>query len=109
MTTTFQKWNGTPRANYCTLPKVDVEIVVPVPACKTCDREIKKHETERDWSGPVWVHADTGEREHYIAARPACHYCGTNDKGVVHYRQHPWHDATECDRCGGELGYAIGD
>lgn len=109
MTTTFEKWKGAERPNYCTLPTIDVEIVTPAPACATCDREIKEHPTERNWAGPLWVHADTGEREHYIKHRPTCRYCGTNDKGVVVDRQHAWHDARECSRCGGVSGYAIGD
>lgn len=109
MTTTLEKFKGMQAGNYCTLPKIDVEIVAPAPACETCDREIRQHETERDHWGPVWVHADTGEREHHIAHRPACRYCGTNDKGVVVDRTYPYHDARECSRCGAVAGYAIGD
>jgi hypothetical protein len=38
----------------------------------------------------------------------SCRFCGA-DKSHLTYRQESWSDQTECSRCGGSSGYAIGD
>jgi len=108
MTTTFEKFKSTRAGNYCTLPTKDVEILNPTPVCDTCEGELV-------WN-PKGGWLKTGDFEHvgattctYARVRATCKYCGTNEKGVVVYKQHAWHDANECSRCGGVDGYAIGD
>lgn len=101
MTTTFEKYANTQRGNYCTLPTINVEIVEPRPACKTCDQPIT-------YSGGRYFHSN-GDTEHYASPRPTCRYCGTNEPDVVVYHQRSWSDELECSRCGGIDGHPIGD
>lgn len=102
--TTLAKFAGTRRANYSTLPTVDVEILPDARICETCAQPVAWDKSAHTFGG--WVHAD-GSTEHYVAPRTRCAYCHAQD-GVT-YRQHAWYDAIECDRCGGVTGYAIGD
>jgi hypothetical protein len=112
MTTTFEKFKGTKRGNYCTLPTIDVEIIDPAPYCRYCDGEMVYNPT-----GDPFGH---GRYEHKAEPEPGtckfggqvasrCTYCGTNEKGVVTFSHESWSDETSCSRCGGVHGYAIGD
>jgi ribosomal protein S27AE len=104
MTTTFQQYANATRHNYCTLPTADVEILPDVRHCETCGNAVS-------YSGGTlgsWSHTDPFVPDHgYVRTRLMCPYCHTED-GVV-FRQHPWHDAVECSRCGGVDGRAISD
>lgn len=103
--TTLTKYAGKQAANYCTMPKIDVVILPRVTHCAEsgCDKVVRY-----DQQGMRWVHEDE-TTEHYVAPRTRCSYCNTEDPAEVQYRQHAWHDAVECKRCGGVLGFAIGD
>jgi len=109
MTTTFEKFKGMQAGNYCTNPRIDVEIIDDPTRCNepTCGRTIIK---TGDSYWPKWVHEDTGDSDgHYVCPRASCRYCGTNDPQYVGVHQYAWYDATECSRCGGVTGYALGD
>lgn len=107
MTTTFEKWSGTQRGNYCTLPTKDVEIVELEKYCVRCGVLLR-------WN-PKGFHG-WGEWEHaypalctYSEAPLTCRYCGCNDPNLVKYRQMSYSDETHCARCGGVSGHGIGD
>jgi hypothetical protein len=94
--------------NYCTPPSVDVEILEPARHCENCGEAVR-YDSSAGLLG-TWVHIDPDlDGLHYTAPRPFCDYCHADQAGVVVYRQHAWHDAVECSRCGGVVGYAIGD
>lgn len=106
MTTTLEAFAGAKRHNYCTLPSIDVEILPDVRHCEKCDGEM------------VWdpkaghfgqhVHAD-GSDHGYAPPKLRCRYCFTEDPAEVSFRMDAWYDATECTRCGGVDGRALGD
>lgn len=104
--TTLTKWKGKRVGNYCSLPTIDVPVIEePKRECAKCRAEVRWD--ERSYRH---VHVDISVPDHgYISVLPTCHYCGTNDPAYVSLKQYPWHDATECTRCGGSTGYAIGD
>lgn len=119
MTTTFERWNGTQRGNYCTLPTIDVEIIDPEPYCAyqgyganrsatPCGRAIHDTKEGPSYMPATWKHVD-GNEDHRADRPSQCRYCGTNEFGVVVSKQYAWYDATECSRCGGVVGYALGD
>lgn len=120
MPTTFERWNGTQRGNYCTLPTIDVEIIEnPEAYCAyqgygenrketPCGRAIHDTKEGPSYSPTSWKHVD-GNDDHRAATPSRCHYCGTNEFGVVVFKQQSWSDESECSRCGGVLGFAIGD
>lgn len=109
MTTTFERFRSAKRANYSTLPTIDVEILPDVRECRTCGLPVRYQPHPRGSSyGPgTWVHDIVGPEPepHYVSPKDRCSYC----HGPARYIQHAWHDAVECDRCGGVTGYAIGD
>lgn len=106
MTTTFEKFAGTRSGNYCTPPTKDVEILGDNRVCETCNQLVMQLEHPPGWR-TVWVHVvDSPAAEHRITPRVRCRYCHSHE---AKFRQHAWHDAVECDRCGGVDGYAIGD
>lgn len=108
MTTTFEKFKGTQRGNYCDLPSIDVEIIEnPVRTCKTCGEVVVFNPSGGPYQWGEWEHAT--KKDHTASIHSTCFYCGCNDPELVKYRQHAWHDAVECERCGGSHGYAIGD
>lgn len=109
MTTTFEKFAGATRRNYSDLPSIDVEILPDAHHCKYCSSEV-------DWDPKAgrhrmgqWVHLGPADDGHSASPRTRCRYCGNEDPETVKFRQHAWHDATECARCGGVDGFAIGD
>jgi Zn finger protein HypA/HybF involved in hydrogenase expression len=106
MATTLEKYAGARQGNYCTLPKLDVEILPDVFHCKHCDGQIKYRGT---WPDSKWVHITPLAEEHKPEPRLRCMYCHTDSPEHVSYKRYAWHDATECTRCGGVNGYAIGD
>lgn len=114
MTTTFAKFADATRGNYCTLPKLDVEILPAVRHCQGCGEELRWDPDAGPFGTGRHVHvkpdvelADGGQ--HYVTARTWCSYCHNDEPGTVHFHQRSWSDETECDRCGGVQGYAIGD
>lgn len=119
MTTTLVKFADATRGNYSTLPTIDVEIISPEPLCGArhridgesvaCFKPIVDTGVKQHGMFPVYAHADGTNAGEYVCRSTQCGYCGTNDPELVRYRQHPWHDAVECDRCGGVTGRAIGD
>lgn len=109
MTTTFEKYQGTQRGNYCTLPTIDVEIIEPPGYCRNCSGVMVYDPKARLFG--AWVHETEPEPGtcRYASVASRCGYCGTNEKGVVVFHQRAYSDETECSRCGGVSGYGIGD
>lgn len=103
MATTFETYAGERAGNYSTLPTADVEILPDVYRCLTCLERITWLSDLGTFGG--WAH---GSKVTDHAARPLgrCRYCHSHDVITKHYT---WHDATECGRCGGIDGWAIGD
>ncbi|MDN5767914.1 MAG: hypothetical protein L0H78_19105 [Humibacillus sp.] len=131
MTTTSEKFTGQRQPNYCTLPKLDVEILPDVLICENCRREIVRVSVPVDngrghgWGEGIWVHADDpegyeifpigtwprvkGTSEHYVAPATRCRYCHTSDPAEVTFVRAAYSDETRCSRCGGVHGFGIGD
>lgn len=109
MSTTLEMFADAKRGNYCTLPTIDVEILPDVHHCKTCDEQLVYDPNGGSYGMGEWLHADPTipKAAHYVSPKVRCRYCHSEDDAV--YRQHAWHDAVECSRCGGIDGYAIGD
>lgn len=106
MTTTFEVYAGTQRGNYCSLPTKDVPILPDLHVCDKCDQLILYVEHPASWRR-VWLHVvDSPLDEHRITPKVRCRYCHSH---AAVFRQHAWHDAVECPRCGGVDGFAIGD
>jgi hypothetical protein len=109
---TLEKFAGAKRHNYCTLPSIDVEILPDVHYCRHCGEllEYVPHPKGPGWGSGNWQHVSSSAEDHSRAAcvtpRTRCRYCHSQE---AVYRQHAWHDAVECDRCGAVEGYAIGD
>lgn len=104
MTTTFEKYNGTQRQNYCTLPTIDVEILTEPPACSDCGKPLIHTGKPGDFH--PWQHED-GSPGRNLAPVQSCTYCGSTEH--LTRVTGAWHDGTHCGRCGGERGYPIGD
>lgn len=106
MTTTFEKYVGTKRHNYCTLPEHDVEILPDVRHCKKCGGTVIYDSKKGAFGG--WKHEGNAGAcpDGYVAPKTQCRYC--HSEAAV-YRQHAWFDAVECPRCGAVDGHAIGD
>ena len=130
MTTTFEKYKGTQRGNYCTLPTIDVEIIDSPRFCAgkdwippvgesapgnrgsygpVCNKPVHWDKDSKAMPGMGWWAHDDGSTGHHISPYMRCVYCGNAEPGTVHYRQEPYSDETSCDRCGGVDGRAIGD
>ena len=105
--TTFEKYAGAKRGNYCTLPTVDVPILPDQRVCETCDTLVMYVPPQGSASLGKWVHiVDSPKEQHRIEPKVRCRYCHSH---TAVFRQHAWHDAVECPRCGGVDGFAIGD
>ena len=115
MTTTFEKFANETRRNYSELPKIDVEILDLVHHCQYCEGEVRYDKSAGRYGLGAWVHVEPnadcryGSTENLGSPRTWCKFCHNEDPATVRYRQHAWYDATECDRCGGVDGFAIGD
>ena len=100
MATTLETFAGARRGNYCTLPTIDVEILPDIHHCQTCGETVIYQQHR-------WLHGNHLTPDHgWIAPKVMCRYCHSED---AVYHQHAYHDAIECNRCGGVDGYAIGD
>lgn len=109
MITTFEKFTGQRAGNYSTLPTKDVPVLPDIHICSTCRTQIEHvpHPKGPGWGLGSWQHTQPNECDAaYIRPADRCRYCHSQD---AKYRQHAWHDAVECDRCGGIDGRAIGD
>lgn len=127
--TTFEKFAGQRAGNYSSNPTVDVEILDGPTMCgaresdgSRCLRPIvRDHEAQPTYMA-YWKHADVegpgpalnhhlrdGAAYSLIGPTTRCSYCGTQDPTEVTFHQRSWSDETECTRCGGVTGYAIGD
>ena len=105
MATTLEAFAGAHRHNYCILPTVDVEILPDIRHCE-CGEPVSFDQSIGFWGG--WVHTAPDVPDHgRVAVRLRCKYCNSEDQ--VRSEMHAWFDATECDRCGGVDGHAIGD
>lgn len=117
--TTLVKFAGARRGNYCTLPTIDVPIIEGY----TCENEdcdspeiasiaagwVSPREGEAEvYREHSWVHVEAGSYDHKAYPEAKCRYCGGGPEHLVS-SQHAWHDQTECKRCGGVSGFAIGD
>lgn len=116
--TTFAKWKGTQRGNYCTLPSIDVPIVKLPSLCAyrgygetrsdtPCGKELVWDKAGSYGMGKH-VHAD-GSTDHSAQSHGVCRYCGANGFDEISHHQRAYSDETECSRCGGINGYGIGD
>lgn len=126
---TLETFVGKQAANYSTLPTIDVEIIPEDERdfhCAICGGDLRADPRR---GLPRWLHVDEPECEghesldgahmgetvfcdgtcvrHHITPRATCAYCGADE--ATTFRQHAWHDAIECGRCGGITGWAIGD
>lgn len=106
VTTTFQKFPSFNVGNYSTRPSNDVDILDEARVCKDCDKVVVWDPKGGPWGWGGWLH-EAGEQGHKAEALGQCRFCGA--QGTVSYRQEAWYDATDCSRCGGVDGYAIGD
>lgn len=106
--TTFSKWNGTQRGNYCDLPTIDVPIVEETTFhCEGCNGALIVTEVQYGMIHK-YAHVDSAKDDgHWIRAKGRCYYCGSSE--AMSYRQEAWYDASDCGRCGATRGYAIGD
>ena len=102
----LEKFAGLKRHNYCEVPKLDVDILPDVYLCEKCGEPVQYDPKGGNYGLGRWAHVDPDAGEHYCGPRVRCRYCHSQD---AKFRQHPWHDAVECDRCGGIDGRAIGD
>lgn len=131
MTTTLETFAGQRAGNYCTMPRLDVEILPDVLLCGHCGEEIVRMEVPLDngrlytWTESVWVHAVDpeafevfpvgayprvkGTSDHYVTPTLRCPYCHTNDPDEVTFVRAAYSDETRCTRCGGVNGFGIGD
>lgn len=95
------------RGNYCSLPTIDVEILEHTTLhCQTCSGELV-NANHSSASFPDWQHALSAAYDHRAQPKARCYYCGAED--TVTHTQHAWHDSSDCSRCGGSLGFALGD
>lgn len=108
MTTTLERWGGTKRHNYETLPTIDVEILPDIRHCEKCGGEMVWDAKGGYFGQGGYVHAD-GSDHGYAPPVTRCRYCRTEDPALVSYIQHAWYDTVECKRCGGDDGHPIGD
>jgi hypothetical protein len=92
---------------YSDKPKQDVEVLDEPFHCRA-DGEVITLIQSSNYDPSKWVH-EAGVDCTSPWPRPKCAYCGTDEVGVVVDRQHAYHDARECSRCGGVTGFAIGD
>lgn len=104
MPTTLETFAGKQAGNYCTMPKLDVEILPATRHCQTCDAAIV-FDGNAGLFGQ-WTHL-TGDGAHTALPRLQCHYCHA-ETGVT-FVQAPYSDETRCTRCGGVDGFGIGD
>lgn len=115
--TTLTKYAGQFATDYDRMPTIDVPIIDPPATCATCgkpvhlvpDSSLMSRWAHTDIPTPIGTSSDHAGGDHYVSVRRRCRYCGTDDPTAVHFHQHPWYDAVECDRCGGVSGRAIGD
>jgi hypothetical protein len=105
MATTLATYAGKRVANYSHAPSLDVEILPDVHHCaeKDCGRVVTY--VREGWSGG-FRHED-GSTGHYVRPAPSCTYCHAEEGVIV--KDYAWHTATECSRCGGSNGFALGD
>lgn len=105
----FEKVAGKRVGNYCTHPTVNVEVLEGRPRhCEHCGGEVR-YENPNGYFGK-WVHVGEAGECRYATPQSHCVYCGAEGKAEgVEFHQHAWYDATECARCGGVNGFAIGD
>lgn len=113
------EWYGRQAGNYSTAPKNDVTFIEGY-WCAHDDCEepelayiqpgwIAAREGEQEtYRRGGWVHVEAGRFDHQAEVEAKCRFCGAGPEHL-HSSQHAWHDQTECTRCGGVAGYAIGD
>jgi hypothetical protein len=104
MTTTFDLYKGKQSPNYTDFPKLNVEVLPDVRRCRECEGVAAYNPNLGSWG--EYEHVD-GDRGHRADPKLRCRFCHNEDG--VRYVQYPWHDATECPRCEGSSGYAVGD
>jgi Zn finger protein HypA/HybF involved in hydrogenase expression len=105
MASTFEKFNGKQAGNYCTNPRLDVEILPDVHHCETCQEVITYVKTGKAYPYGEWRHSS--EQDHKAEPKLRCRYCHNENK--VKFTQEAYYDRTFCPRCEGVTGYGIGD
>lgn len=131
MSTTLENFAGQRADNYCTMPRLDVEILTDVHVCARCRCEIALVTVSLDngrgysWTEHVWVHASDpeafevrpvgsfprvkGTSDHFVDPATRCRYCHTVEPSEVTFVHAAYSDETRCTRCGGVHGFGIGD
>lgn len=108
MTTTFQKFSSNNVGNYSSRPTLDVDVLDGPRVCKTCDRVATWAPKGGQFGWGGWVHeGESVEPDHRVEVLGQCRFCG--GQGTLSHRMEAWFDATDCSRCGGVDGRAIGD
>lgn len=94
------------RSNYSSLPTIDVDIIdEDTIHCRHCGGELVNAAARGHFAD--YQHRRSAAYDHRAEVNPRCYYCRA--EGTVTHTQHAWHDSTDCSRCGGSVGYAIGD
>lgn len=110
MTTTLEKYRGTRVANYCSLPRIDVEILPDVRTCSVCGQEVTFMPSTRRADGLGFIgggYKHVGAAEHEAEPKARCRYCNSEDE--VELVLAAWSNETRCSRCGGVDGFGLGD
>lgn len=58
--------------------------------------------------GGEFAHLGSEDLGHRATPVARCYYCGA-DGTVTFDHTHSYHDSADCSRCGGSLGYPLGD
>lgn len=112
--TTLAHFAGQHARNYSSMPTIDVPII-PTDArryhCASCGGEIvpTADSSQNPYAASKWEHLipTTIAGHDHVKPRSTCMYCGSDERTAFHQRN--WSDETECTRCGGVAGFAIGD
>jgi hypothetical protein len=104
--TTLTKYAGKRAGNYCDLPTIDVPVLDVPDTCATCSAAVRVDPQWPGYGGGYLVHVD-GSTGHYVQRPAYCTYCHATDHLSVDYGA--WATITECSRCGGRNGFALGN
>ena len=95
------------RRNYSTLPSIDVEIIEDTTVhCEHCNGELV-NANHSSHPTPDWQHRVSAAYDHRAKRIARCSYCGA--EGTVTQHSHAWYDSVDCSRCGGSVGFPLGD
>ena len=100
------------------LPILHLSAVLSIGACSVTAQTLEDARKDAKTTFEKWKGHPTGGGNYssiptkdveVLPREPgSCLFCGA-DKSYLTHRQEAWSDQTECSRCGGSSGYAIGD